>query len=170
MSCMGRLYFDDIDVLVIDRIGKEISGAGFDPNIAGRNSRGVAGFDVPRVQKLVLLDITDQTHGNATGMGLADVITRRFYDRIDFGATYANVITSAYLDGAAIPIVMNTAHEAVSLAVKTVLRVKPNDVRIVRIRDTLSLEQIYVSEPMLDEVKNHPNLDILTQPQPMDWR
>ena len=169
VSLMGRLYFDDIDVLVIDRIGKEISGAGFDPNIAGRNSRGVTGFDIPRVQKLVLLDLTDETHGNATGVGMADVITRRLFDRIDFGSTYANVITSAYLDGAAIPIVMDTPFDAVRLAVKTVLRVKPEDVRLVRIRDTLSLDEIDVSEPMLDEVRNHPNMNVVREPEVMEW-
>lgn len=166
---MARLHFDQIDVLVIDQIGKEISGAGFDPNIAGRNSRGVAGFDKPRVDKLVLLDLTDQTYGNATGVGMADVITRQLFAKIDFESTYANVITSAYLDGAAIPIVMGSNIEAVSLAVKTILRVKPADARIVRIRDTLSLDKIFVSEPLLPEVKSHPNMELLTPPAPMAW-
>ena len=98
-SRMGRIFFHDIDVLVIDRMGKEVSGAGFDPNITGRNNRGVEGFDDPLVNKIVVLDLTDATHGNATGLGLADVITRRLFDRIDYGATWANVITSNYLDG-----------------------------------------------------------------------
>lgn len=166
---MARLHFDKIDVLVIDKIGKEISGAGFDPNIAGRNSRGVVGFDKPHIEKLVLLDLTDQTYGNATGVGMADVITRRLFDRIDFASTYANVITSAYLDGAAIPIVMPTNKDAVSLAVKTVLRVKPQEARIVRIRDTLSLDRIFVSKPLLDEVAAHPKLSVITPPQSMTW-
>ncbi len=157
-SMMARLHFQNIDVLVIDAIGKEISGAGFDPNIAGRNSRGVAGFDDPHIEKLVLLDLTDNTYGNATGVGMADVITQRLFDRIDFESTYANVITSAYLDGAAIPIVMKTSKDAVSLAVKTVLRVKPEQARIVRIKDTLSMSHIFVSEPMLSEVEEHPHL------------
>ena len=166
---MGRLYFDHIDVLVIDQIGKEISGAGFDPNVAGRNSRGVTGFDRPHVEKLVLLDLTDTTHGNATGIGMADVITQRLFDRIDFAATYANVITSAYLDGAAIPMVMATTKDAVSVAVKTVLRIKPHDVRMVRIKDTLSIEQIYVSESLLPEVDAHPSMKRLSEPKHMAW-
>ncbi|MEZ4701023.1 MAG: DUF362 domain-containing protein [Rhodothermales bacterium] len=166
---MPRLLFEEIDVLVIDRIGKEISGSGFDPNVAGRNSRGVTGFDRPRVQKVVLLDLTDQTHGNATGVGQADVITRRLLNRIDFSTTYANVITSAYLDGGAIPIVMDTADDAVRLAVKTLLRVKPERARIVRIQDTLHISEIHVSEPMLDEVRRNPNLDLISPPAPMDW-
>ena len=130
---MGRIFFHDIDVLVIDRMGKEISGAGFDPNITGRNNRGVEGFDDPVVNKIVVLDLTDTTHGNATGLGLADVITRRLFDRIDYGATWANVITSNYLDGGTVPIVMHTAREAVALGAKTALRVESGEARIVRI-------------------------------------
>lgn len=165
-SRMGRILFRDIDVLVIDRMGKEISGAGFDPNITGRNHRWVEGFDDPRVNKIVVLDLTDATHGNATGVGAADVITRRLFDRIDYGATWANVITSNYLDGGAIPIVMHTDREAVALGAKTALRVESGDARIVRIRDTLTLGTIMVSEPMLEEVRAHPDMEALGAPEP----
>jgi hypothetical protein len=163
---MGRIFFHDIDVLVIDRMGKEISGAGFDPNITGRNSRGVEGFDDPLVNKIVVLDLTDTTHGNATGLGVADVITRRLFDRIDYGATWANVITSNYLDGGTIPIVMHTAREAVALGAKTALRVESGEARIVRIRDTLTLGTVMVSEPMLAEVAGHPYLEAIGELEP----
>ncbi|MCZ6627738.1 MAG: lactate racemase domain-containing protein [SAR324 cluster bacterium] len=163
---MGRLCFDDIDVLVIERMGKEVSGAGFDPNITGRNSRGVEGFDLPRVNKIVVLDLTGQTHGNATGIGVADVITMQLFRKIDFNVTYANVITSAYLDGGLIPIIMNTPQEAIQLAAKTVPRVKPAETRIVRIRDTLTLGEILVSEPLLAEVESHSQMEQAGQPQP----
>ncbi|MDH3451296.1 MAG: lactate racemase domain-containing protein [Gammaproteobacteria bacterium] len=165
-SRMGRICFSDIDVLVIDQMGKEISGAGFDPNISGRNSRGVTGFDDPRVQKIVVLDLSAKSKGNATGLGLADVITRRLYEKIDYPSTYANVITSAYLDGALIPIPMRTDRDAISLAVKTLVRVKTGQARIVRIRDTLSLERISVSEPMLDEVHAGPNMEVVGELAP----
>ena len=168
-SLMGRLYFSDIDILLIDRMGKEISGAGFDPNITGRNHRGVTGFDDPRVQKIVVLDLTKMTNGNATGLGLADVITRKLYDAIDYPSTYANVITSAYLDGALIPIAMPTDQQAVQLAIKTLVRVKQGQARIVRIRDTLSIDKISVSEPMLTEVKQHPDMSIIGEPAPFDF-
>ena len=168
-SLMGRLYFSDIDILLIDQMGKEISGAGFDPNITGRNHRGVIGFDAPKVQKIVVLDLTKMTNGNATGLGLADVITRKLYDAIDYRSTYANVITSAYLDGALIPIAMPTDQKALQLAVKTLVRVKQNQARIVRIRDTLSIEKISVSEPMLAEVKQHPDMSIISEPEPFDF-
>jgi len=168
-SLMGRLYFSDIDILLIDQMGKEISGAGFDPNITGRNHRGVTGFDDPKVQKIVVLDLTKMTNGNATGLGLADVITRKLYDAIDYPSTYGNVITSAYLDGALIPIAMPTDQQAVQLAIKTLVRVKQGQARIVRIRDTLSIDKISVSEPMLTEVKQHPDMSIIGEPAPFDF-
>ena len=165
-SLMGRLYFSDIDLLLIDQMGKEISGAGFDPNISGRNNRGVTGFDDPRVQKIVVLGLTDKTKGNATGLGLADVITKRLFDAIDYPATYGNVITSAYLDGALIPISMPTDQQAIQLAVKTLIRVKQGEARIVRIRDTLSLDKIAVSEPMLAEVDQHADMSVTGEAEP----
>ena len=168
-SRMGRICFNDIDVLIIEQMGKEISGAGFDPNITGRNNRGVTGFDDPRVQKIVVLDLSAKTSGNATGLGLADVITRRLYEKIDYPSTYANVITSAYLDGALIPIPMRTDREAISLAVKTLVRVESGQVRIVRIRDTLSIEHISVSEPMLDEVHASSNMEVVGELAPFDF-
>jgi hypothetical protein len=154
---MPQLYFDDIDVLVIDEMGKNISGAGFDPNITGRNRRAVKWNFGPRVKKIVVLGLTPETGGNATGMGGADVITMRLFREIDIPSTYANIITSMNLDGGAIPIVMNTDRDAVALAVKTVVRVKPENCRIVRIPNTLHLSRIQVSEPMLAEVRARPD-------------
>lgn len=153
---MPRLCFEDIDVLVIDEMGKNISGAGFDPNITGRNRRSIKWNFGPRTKKIVVLGLTPETNGNATGVGGADIITMRLFRDIDVPSTYANIITSMNLDGAAIPIVMNNDREAIQLAVKTVVRVKPQDCRIVRIRNTLELSQIQVSEPMLAEVRAHP--------------
>jgi hypothetical protein len=153
---MPRLYFDEIDVLIIDEMGKNISGAGFDPNITGRNRRAIKWDFGPRVKKIVVLGLTPETHGNATGLGGADVITMRLFKEIDIPSTYANIITSMNLDGGAIPLVMNTEREAIQLAVKTVVRVKSENCRIVRIRNTLDIAQIEVSEPLLGEVRAHP--------------
>ncbi len=168
---MARIYVDDIDVLIIDEMGKNITGAGFDPNITGRNNRFVGKWqDRPRVQKIVALALTEETHGNATGMGLADVITMRLFKQVDLGPTYANVIASAYLDGAAIPIIMNTEHDAIALAVKTLVRVKPTEARIVRIRNTLELTHIQISEPLLDLARQNPHqFDILGAPAPFKF-
>jgi len=164
---MPRLCFDEIDVLIIDEMGKNISGAGFDPNITGRNRRAVKWDFGPKVKKIVVLGLTPETHGNATGMGGADIITMHLFREIDIPSTYANIITSMNLDGGAIPIVMNTEREAIQLAVKTVVRVKPENCRIVRIRNTLDLAQIQVSEPMLAEVRSRPEqLQIASPPAP----
>ena len=153
---MPQLYFDEIDVLVIDEMGKNVSGAGFDPNITGRNRRAVKWVAKPLVKKIVVLGITRESMGNATGIGSADVVSMRVWRDFDVPSTYANIITSANLDGAAIPIVMNTDREAIGLAVKTVVRVKPENCRIVRIRNTLQLSEIQVSEPLLELVRRHP--------------
>lgn len=157
-SWMPRLYFDEIDVVVLEQMGKEISGAGFDPNIVGRNCRGVTGFGKPHVEKIVVLDLSEQTHGNATGIGLADVITQKLFDGIDFPITYANVIASAYLDGGLIPIPMPDEDAAIALAVKTVPAVKPKDCRIVRMLDTLHVGEIQVSDSLLPLVDAHPQM------------
>ncbi len=163
-SLMARIYIEDIDVLVIDEIGKEISGAGADPNVIGSTGRAQEGFELPRVKKIVMLDLTDATKGNAAGVGSADVITSRLYRRIDFGVTYANIVTSTYLSGGAIPIPMRTEGEAVRLAVKTLIGVEPKDARIVRIRNTLALGEIGVSEALFDEVRAHPNMELTSEP------
>ena len=161
---MPQLYFNEIDVLIIDEMGKNISGAGFDPNITGRNRRFVKWNFGPKVKKIVVLGLTPETHGNATGMGGADIITMRLFKEIDIPSTYANIITSMNLDGGAIPIVMNTEREAIQLAVKTVVRVKPENCRIVRIRNTLDIAQIQVSEPLLGEVRARPEQFQITSP------
>jgi hypothetical protein len=164
---MPQLYFDEIDVLIIDEMGKNISGAGFDPNITGRNRRAIQWAPIPLIKKIVVLGLTRETMGNATGIGSADIITMRIWREFDVPSTYANIITSANLDGAAIPMIMNTDREAISLAVKTVVRVKPQDCRIVRIRNTLHLSEIQVSEPLLDLVRAQPErFELASEPVP----
>jgi len=153
---MPQLYFDEIDVLIIDEMGKNISGAGFDPNITGRNRRAIKWAPRPLIKKIVVLGLTRESMGNATGIGSADVITMRLWREFDVPSTYANIITSANLDGAAIPMIMNTDREAISLAVKTVVRVKPQHCRIVRIKNTLHLSEIQASEPLLELVRSQP--------------
>ncbi|MCW5621141.1 MAG: DUF2088 domain-containing protein [Burkholderiales bacterium] len=167
---MPQLYFDDIDVLIIDEMGKNISGAGFDPNITGRNRRAVQWAAKPLVKKIVVLGLTRETMGNATGLGSADVITMRLYRELDVASTYANIITSCNLDGAGIPMIMNTDREAIALAIKTVVRVKPHECRIVRIRNTLQLAEIQISEPLLAEVRSQPErFEIVSEPAAMPF-
>ena len=169
-ALMARLQFDEIDVLVVEKIGKNISGSGMDPNITGRNCRNVEWNMKPFVKKIAVLGLTPETHGNATGVGAADVITMRLYREIDIGKTYANIITSTYLDGGAIPLIMNTDADAIRLAVKTVVRVRPEDTKIVRIPTTLEIMDIHVSEPMLPFIKANPSMfEVVGEPEPFKF-
>ena len=157
-------------MLIVERIGKNISGAGMDPNITGRNNRFIEWEAKPLVKKIVTLGLTPETHGNACGIGYADVITMRLYKEMDIGYTYANVIASTYLDGAVIPMIMNTDEEAIRLAVKTVVRVKPQYCRIVRIRNTLELVDIQISEPLMKLVRANPGqFEVVGEPEALKF-
>ena len=164
---MGKICFDQIDILVVDEIGKEISGAGCDPNITGNKYE--PGFEKPAVSKLVLMDLTDKTKGNATGFSAADVITKKLFDKIDFATTYANVVASSKLDGGKIPIPMATGDKAMRLAAKTLNGIDPLNARIVRIKNTLKLGEIFVSESMLEEVNNSPILEKISEAAEMSF-
>jgi len=152
-SNMPRLPLDSADVLVVDRMGKDISGVGIDPNITGRigvdGQRDAAG---PQIGSMIVCDLTDQSHGNAIGVGLADVITRRLYEKIDWEATYANVITSSFLERGKIPIVAPDAREAFTIAMRSCGHVPQGGARILRIRDTLNLEYLYCSPAVVEEI------------------
>lgn len=162
---MPRIPFDPLDVLVIDRMGKEYSGTGMDPNITGRASTPFVETR-QRVARMVVLDLTEKTHGNATGMGLAEFTTRRFFDKIDFEATYANHITSTAVAHAKVPMLMESDRLAVQVAVKTCNLPDRGAVRLVRIPNTLHLEHIRISESLLDEARAQPGITVLGEPEP----
>ena len=157
---MGRILFDEFDVLIVDEIGKNISGDGMDPNVTGRFSLPAMSGG-PRVQKIVVLDLTEETHGNANGIGAADVTTQALFDKIDFVQTYTNAITSTVLSVAKIPIVMPTARTAVALALKTLVGVKPEKARVVRIKNTLQLDEIWISDPLLKEAEGRSDIELV---------
>ena len=159
---MPRLPVDVIDVLVVDRMGKDISGVGIDPNITGRI--GVAGehdATAPRVGAMMVSDLTDGTHGNAIGVGLADVITRRLFEKIDCDATYANVVTSSFLERGKIPIVAETDRDAFDMALRSCGYLVEGKERIVRILDTLHLEEVYVSAALVDELSGRQGIELI---------
>jgi hypothetical protein len=149
---MPQLPVDDIDVLLVDRMGKDVSGTGMDPNIIGRVR--VPGHEEPkspRIQSIVVADLTDATHGNALGIGLADVITRKLYEKVDWVATYENVLTTTFLERGKVPIIAQNVRNAFVLALRACGPVPPGKARIVRIRDTLHLREVYVSRAVFDE-------------------
>lgn len=165
---MPRLYFDQIDVLVIDQIGKDISGDGMDPNITGRYPTQYA-TGGPDVNKMVVLDLSERTHGNANGMGTADFATRKLVNKTDFKATYANGLTSTVVGPTHMPTVLDCDRDAILAAIKTSNARDLNQVRLVRIKDTLHLDEILISESMTAEIGNHPNIAILSQPAEMNF-
>lgn len=154
---MPKLPVEDIDVLVIDWMGKEISGAGMDTNIIGRlRIDGYPEPESPRIKAIVVLDLTDASHGNATGIGFADFTTQHLLQKIDFDLTVKNIFTSNFLRRGFIPLVYPTAVEAVEAAIEHVLRGRSDQrdsARVVRIHDTLSLDSVDVSPNLLDEIR-----------------
>jgi hypothetical protein len=158
---MPRIYFDQIDVLIIDRIGKNISGDGMDPNITGRYPTPYASGG-PEVVKMVVLDLTDETHGNANGMGTADFATRKLADKVDFKMTYANGLTSTVVGPTHMPTILDTDCDAIKAGVKTCNALDLKKAKVVRIKDTLHLGEIWISEELLSEAKNNPNIEIVS--------
>lgn len=160
---LPRMKFDNIDVLVIDRIGKDISGEGCDPNVTGRGF--MPGFeDDFHCQKLFVRGLTENSHHNACGLGLADITTRRCLNSVDWVSTWVNLTTNLCIHGGKIPMYQNNDLEALRLAIRTCRGIDPGAVRIARIRDTLSLTELEVSEALLISIKDREDIEILSDP------
>jgi hypothetical protein len=150
-TAMARLPLHAMDVLVLDAIGKDISGLGMDSNVVGRYYKGATGSG-PSIQRVIVRDLTAETEGNAVGIGLADVVLRRAVEKIDVHKTYMNCITAKTPEGARIALTVDSDREALTIAIACSLRVAPETTRIVRVRDTKHLELLYVSAPALADV------------------
>jgi hypothetical protein len=163
-----RLPFDEIDVLVIDQIGKNVSGDGADPNVTGRYPTPFASGG-PNVERMVFLDLTPETGGNANGLGAADVVTERLVSKMDRPATYLNALTSTTPYPVKIPMTMPTDRMAIAAALAMTAGVSPQNARLVRIKNTLKLRQMWVSEALLEEVGKDERLRVLEDPRPMGF-
>jgi hypothetical protein len=154
-----RIQHSEMDELILERNGKDISGAGMDPNIVGRTTKGpLPGFDGPLVKRIIVLGLSKATKGNAIGIGLADFTVRSILPGIDYEATYANCIASGNPEACRIPIALADEAEAIRAALSCTPNVDFVHPRIVKIGSTLELEHIEFSEALLDEVKNEPRL------------
>jgi len=162
---LPRVPFDPLDVLVVDEMGKNISGTGMDNNVIGIGPRvgGKMEMGHPVVMTIVVLGLTPETHGNANGVGLADITTRRLVDAIDYKATYTNVLTTRLWSAGRLPVIMETDREAVEVAVG---ETSPDELRLVRIKNTLHLEELEISEALLPEARQA-GLTVLGPPQPL---
>jgi hypothetical protein len=169
---MGRLPFETIDVAVLDAMGKNISGSGMDTNVIGRMMiRGSAEFERPRITNIAVLDVTDASHGNAIGVGLADFIPFRILEKIDLRAAYINAMTSG-LGGpqrGQLPMAMPTDRDAVAAAILTCGRADPEEVSLVRLHSTLDLEELLVSESLRGQVEGRSDLEITGPARPLEF-
>jgi hypothetical protein len=163
---MPRLPFDEIDLLIVDRIGKNISGAGMDPNITGR---GVHGYSSklsehtvkPVIHRVYVRDLTPESHGNAIGIGMADFTTTRLAKSIDAHATGMNALTSLSINSFKIPMAFDSDREAIRLALESVPKADGRPHRVVRIKDTLNLVRVEVSESYQGDLATRSDLEVL---------
>ena len=148
---MPRLLVAEGDVLVVDEIGKNYSGTGVDPNITGTFSTEYASGGV-KVQRTCMLDLSEVSHGNGLGVGLASAITKRLFDKLDPEKMYPNCITSTVLKSAMIPLVLASDREAIQLCIRTLNGVDKNAARIIRIANSLHIGRIMLSEAYFNDV------------------
>ncbi len=172
-SIMRVIPFDDLHVLVIDRIGKDITGSGMDPNVIGF-WRIKGGPHVPNFRRIVVLDITDRSFGNGIGVGLADFTTQRLASKFDWKACYINLLTGRDPDGrlteGQLPLALQDDREAMEVALYSSLPEGSEEPpRLVRIRDTRHLATMYVSEALLAEAKQNPSVTIIDEPREMPF-
>jgi hypothetical protein len=167
---MPSLPFEEIDLLVIDQIGKNISGSGMDPNVTGRWVQGYSsslareGRPSPFIRRIFVRTLTPETHGNAIGIGLADATTARLVQAIDHRITNLNALTALTPQCAKIPVCFETDREGLEYMITSLGLPDARSARVVRARDTLSLNELEISESLLEEAKRKSNVMILGGP------
>ena len=166
---LPKMKFDNIDVLIIDRIGKNISGEGADPNVTGRSYMPEYFKDDFHCQKLFIRGVTEESHHNACGISLADVTTRRVLNDVDWVSTWINLTTNTMIDAAKIPFYRENDKEALEVAIRTCNRIDYSKPRVARIRDTLSLGDIEISEEILPDVQGRDDVEIVEGPYEMQF-
>jgi hypothetical protein len=160
---MASLPFDTLDVLVIDEMGKQVSGAGMDTNVIGRMLvHGSDEFARPSIANIAILDLTDGSHGNAAGLGLADFTTQRLVEKVDFAAYYINCLTAGIggVQRGQVPMVMPTDVAAVKAAIQTCGEPRSDVVGVMHIKNTLQIGEIAISSTLLDRAREIPHLDV----------
>jgi len=160
-----RLPFDDIDLLIVDEMGKDIAGTGMDTNVIGRRFSLIEKPPAkPRIARIFVRGLTKGTQGNANGIGLADVTTERLLREMDRGVTYVNSLAARTPEHSRLPMAFSTDREALQTVLKTIRTSDPSSARIVRIKNTLELKSILISESLLPEVRQRRDLSLLSDP------
>lgn len=158
---LPRLPVEEMDVLVVDQVGKNFSGTGMDPNVIGRvRIPGLPEPASPRIGRIVVLRLSPESEGNAQGIGLADLTTQRLVDSIDRQATYLNAITSTFLQRSFIPITLSSDRAAIAAALETLGINEPRGARVVRIANTLHLDRLSASQAVVEEMRDREGVEI----------
>lgn len=161
-----RLPFDELDLLIVDEMGKDIAGTGMDTNVIGRRFSLIEKPPrKPRIARIFVRGLTRETHGNANGIGLAEFTTERLLREMDRKATYTNSLTARTPEHSRLPVAYATDREVLEVALKTVRTADPMSARIVRIKNTLELKTIHVSETLFPEVRGRRDLVVVSEPQ-----
>ncbi len=164
-TLMPSLPTESIDLLIVQEIGKNFSGTGMDTNIIGRTRiHGILEPEKPSIKRIAVFDLSEESHGNAAGVGLADFVTQKLVNRIDRQATYLNCLTSTFVSRAAIPMYFDTEEQLVDAALFSLSAIPPDKLRIVIIRNTLFLMEYFVSEALLPELGSKPGIVINHEP------
>ena len=167
---MARLPFDKIDILILDEMGKNISGTGMDTNVIGRIMFiGEKEPDTPKITRIVVLDLTEASHGNAIGIGLADFTTQKVISKLSIQAMATNAITAMTPEKARLPVSLDTDKKAIEAAFQTIGAVAPADARIVHIKNTLEMGTLNISHALMDEAKKRDGLMLLEDIGPMSF-
>lgn len=167
-SYMARILVDSCDVLIVDEIGKNYSGDGMDPNITGTFCSPYATGGIA-AQRVVVLDLSKETHGNGIGLGFSSATTKRVFDKLDLASMYPNAITCTVLGGVRIPIIMESDKEAIQVCIKSCNEIDKTRPRVVRIPNSLHLEHIMLSEDYLEEIKGMETIEIESEPMDLPF-
>ena len=162
-ALLPRLPFDDLDGLVVDEIGKNVSGSGMDTNVIGKK----AGMTRPRIGAIYVRGLTEGTHGNAVGLGNADIMPRALLGHIDLNATYMNAFTAKRLSICKVPMLVENELQAMQILLNFRAEEDPASLRLAWIRNTSMLNELWASEALLDEARADPNIEVLSEPAPI---
>lgn len=168
---MPKIPFDTVDVLVLDRQGKDISGQGLDTNIIGRRPFAIneSEPDLPDIKRIFVRGLTETTHGNAMGMGSADLVHEDIVTGLNAPDTLINAITASTIRGVRLPPAVETDRSGLVAALSTIGVIDPEDVRVIRAADTMHLGRFYASQALVKEARERDDLRIIDEPEPIEF-
>ena len=164
-SLLPRLPFEDLDGLIVDEIGKNVSGSGMDTNVIGKK----AGMTSPRIGAIYVRGLTEGTHGNAVGLGNADIMPRALLQHVDLNSTYMNAFTAKRLSICKVPMLVENELQALQVLLNFRAEADPGSLRLAWIRNTSMLDELWASEALLDEARANPNIEVLSEPAPIGF-